>query len=124
MPKKPVRKKVSRQKKETFMAENDTPNADFVGRVVSDAKNPPETRMLTGWLGDAGEEGYKRLYTDAELSNYVDIPADAILYTEPIRDVQPSGGVFVWVKRDAALQAGGSASSRAARFLEGQVTQD
>jgi hypothetical protein len=107
------------------MADDDSPrNADFVGRVVSDAKNPPETRMLTGWLGDAADEGYRRLYTDAELSAYVDIPADAILYTEAIRDVQPSGGVFVWVKRDSALKPGGSASSRAARFLQGRIQQD
>jgi len=107
------------------MAGNDTTRkADFVGRVVTDANNPPETRMLTGWLGDAGEEGYTRLYTDAELSNYVDIPGDAILYTEPIRDVQPAGGVFVWVKRDAALKQGGSAAARASRFLQGQVQQD
>lgn len=107
------------------MADNELPRkADFVGRVVSDANHPPETRMLTGWLGDAGEEGYTRLYTDAELSNYADIPVDAILYTEPIRDVQPAGGVFVWVKRDAALKQGGSAAARASRFLQGQVQQD
>jgi hypothetical protein len=107
------------------MAKGDSPrNADFVGRVVSDAKNPPETRMLTGWFGDAADEGYRRLYTDAELSAYVDIPADAILFTEAIHDVQPSGSVFVWVKRDSALKPGGSASSRAARFLRGQIQQD
>src|SRR4051794_6045318 len=115
----------SRPRKEPGMAADDTPrNADFIGRVVKDAKNPPETRLLTGWLGDAAEEGYRRLYTDAELSAYVDIPADAILHTEPIRDSQPAGGVFVWVQRDAALKPGGSASSRAARFLQGQVQQD
>ncbi len=106
------------------MADDKQKNADFVGRVVGDAKNPPETRMLTGWFGEAGEEGYRRLYTDAELSNYVDIPDDAILYSEPLKDVQPLGGVLVWIKRDAALKPGGSASSRAARFLQGQVQQD
>lgn len=107
------------------MADDNTPkNADFIGRVVSDAKNPPETCLLSGWLGDAAEEGFRRLYTDAALSAYVDIPADAILHSEPIRDVQPSGGVFVWVKRDAALKYGGSASSRAARFLQGSVEQE
>lgn len=107
------------------MADDDTPrNADFIERVVGDPKSPPETRMLTGWLGDAADEGYRRLYTDAELCAYVDVPSDAILYTESIRDVQPSGGVFVWIKRDAALKPGGSASSRAARFLQGQVQQD
>lgn len=107
------------------MADDDTPrNADFIGRVVRDPKNPPETRMLTGWLGDAAEEGYRRLYTDAELSAYIDVPSDAILHSEPIRDAQPAGGVFVWIQRNAALKPGGSAASRAARFLQGQVTQD
>jgi hypothetical protein len=107
------------------MADDETPrNADFVGRVVSDPKNPPEARMLTGWFGDAAEEGYRRLYTDAELSCYIDIPTDSILHTEPVRDMQPAGGVFVWIKRDAALKPGGSAASRAARFLQGQVQQD
>src|SRR6476620_10535716 len=81
----------SRQRKEPEMADDSPRNADFIGRVVSDAKNPPETRMLTGWLGDAADEGYRRLYCDAELSAYVDIATDAILYTEPIRDSQPAG---------------------------------
>jgi hypothetical protein len=106
------------------MADETSKNADFIGRVVGDAKNPPETRMLTGWFGDSGEDGYRRLYTDAELSSYVDIPDDDILYTEPIRDAQPAGAVLVWIKRDAAVKQGGSAFSRAARFLQGQVQQD
>ncbi|HET9210180.1 MAG TPA: hypothetical protein VFR03_07270 [Thermoanaerobaculia bacterium] len=107
------------------MADDDTPrNADFVARVVKDAKSPPETRLLTGWLGDAAEEGERRLYTNAELSCYIDIPTDAILHTEPISDAQPPGCIFVWVQRDAALKQGGSAASRAARFLQGQVQED
>jgi hypothetical protein len=116
--------RAARGKKETPMADDTSNNADFIGRVVGDAKNPPETRMLTGWFGDSGEEGFRRLYTDAELSSYVDIPTDAILYTEPIRDAQPAGAVLVWIKRDAAVKQGGSAFSRAARFLQGQVQQD
>jgi hypothetical protein len=114
----------TRKEKETAMADDKPRNADFIGRVVSDAKNPPETRMLTGWFGDSGNEGYRRLYTDAELSSYVDIPDHAILYTEPLRDTQPSGAVMVWIKAGAALKQGGSAASRAARFLQGQVTSD
>jgi hypothetical protein len=106
------------------MADDKQKNADFIEHVVGDAKNPQETRMLTGWFGESGEEGHRRLYTDAELSNYIDIPDDAILHSEPLKDVQPSGGVIVWINRDAALKQGGSASSRAARFLQGQVQQD
>lgn len=99
-------------------------DAGFIGRVVDDPANPPQARLLTGWLGASAEEGYRRLYTDAELSTYVELPEDAILDTEPIRDMQPSGGVFVWIKRDAAVKQGGSAASRAARFLQGRVAQD
>ena len=106
------------------MADETQRSADFVGRIVQDAKTPPETRMLSGWLGDATDEGYRRLYTDAELSGYVDIPAEAILYSEEIRDVQPSGGVLVWIRRDVEVRQGGSAYGRAARFLQGQVQQD
>jgi len=51
------------------MADDNQKNADFIDRVVSDAKNPPETRMLTGWFGNSGEDGYRRLYADAELSS-------------------------------------------------------
>ena len=105
--------------------DDDTPrNADFIEKVVSDAKDPPETRLLTGWLGDAADEGYRRLYTNAELSAYIDIPVAAILHSEPMRDAQPPGAVFVWIRRDADLKQGGSAFSRAARFLQGQVTRD
>jgi hypothetical protein len=114
-----------RKQKEPKMASDDkSKNAGFISRVVGDPSNPPETRLLTGWLGDAADAGYRRLYTDPELASYVDIPEDAILYTEEIRDVQPSGGVYVWVRRDAGLKQGGSAASRAGRFLQGQVAQD
>lgn len=106
------------------MADEKAKNADFIGSVVKDAKNPVETRMLSGWFGDAGEEGFRRLYCDAELTSYVDIPDDAILYTEPIKDSQPAGAFLVWIKRDAAVQSGGSAASRAGRFLQGQVATD
>ena len=114
-----------RKQKEPNMANDDKPkDAAFIGRVVDDPANPTPTRLLTGWLGDAGEAGYRRLYADAELSSYVDIPEDAILYTEAIRDAQPAGAVFVWIKRDAAVKQGGSAASRAGRFLQGKVAQD
>lgn len=107
------------------MAGDDPPeNAGFVGRVVSDPANPPQTRLLTGWLGDAAEPGFRRLYGDAELSSWVDLPADAILYSEAIRDCQPAGGVFVWVRAEALVRPGGSAAARAGRFLDGQVTRD
>jgi hypothetical protein len=114
-----------RKQKEPKMANDDKPkDAAFIGRVVDDPANPTPTRLLTGWLGDAGEAGYRRLYADAELSSYVDISEEAILYTEAIRDAQPAGAVFVWIKRDAAVKQGGSAASRAGRFLQGRVAQD
>ena len=46
--------------------------------------NPPNTVMLSGYVGASSEDGHTRLYFDMELSSYVDIPNDAILHREPL----------------------------------------
>ena len=46
--------------------------------------NPPNTLMLTGYLGKSAAENYIRLYFDEELSDYVDIPQEAVLHTRQL----------------------------------------
>ncbi|HVR41701.1 MAG TPA: hypothetical protein VMU84_21570 [Thermoanaerobaculia bacterium] len=106
------------------MATKDSGYSPFVQAVAGDGTSPPDVRVLTGWLGASGDDGYARLYLDQELSTYVDIPRDAILYSEDIPDSRPAGARNVWVRRDAELKEGGSAITRAAKFLFGQVQQD
>jgi hypothetical protein len=64
------------------MAKSPARGADFVAKIVKDPKNPPKTIMLTGFLGASSEPGHTRLYFDPHLSNYVEVPDDAILHTQ------------------------------------------
>ena len=112
------------EKEDSGMADKDPGYSPFVQAVAGDGTSPPDVRVLTGWLGASGEEGHVRLYLDATLSAYVDIPRDAVLYSEEIPNSHPAGQRSVWVKNDAELKEGGSAIARAAKFLFGQVQQD
>ena len=97
----------------------------FVDDLVSDPKNPPELTLLQGWLGASSEDKHRRLYLDAELSNSLEIPEDAILRTQELpADHNPLGGVWVWVRADAAIKQGPKLERAYARFLRGQIQED
>jgi hypothetical protein len=107
------------------MAENKgkIPQDDFVAKVVKDPKQPPDTLLLTGYLGESSEEGHTRLHFDPELKSYVEIPNDAILHTQPIpKEASSLGGHHVWIKRDAELIHGKVGPERTkAKFFEGPI---
>lgn len=117
---------MKKKKEESAMA--DQPKiprvSDFVRAVAGEGGEPPDVRVLTGWLGDTGDAATIRLYLDAELSTYGEMPREAIRYIEELPDSRPAGAVRIWVRRDAELKEGGSALARAAKFLFGQVQQD
>ena len=94
------------------MAKSPAAGSDFVAKIVKDPKNPPDTLVLTGFLGASSEEAHTRLYFDPGLTNYVEIHNDAILHTEPAGE-DGLGAVYVWIKRDAVLTYGPAASQRA-----------
>lgn len=99
------------------------PHSDFVAKVVKDVNNPPDTILLTGYLGKSSEEGHTRLYFDPELKNYVEIPNDAVLHSQEIPEEQSSlGGAHVWIKSDAEVIHGKVGPSRTkAKFFEGPI---
>lgn len=77
---------------------------DFVYHIVKDPEHPPETLMITVFVGKSPEKGHTRIYLDPLLSAHLDVPNDSILYSEPIPKTQsPIGGYFLWVRRDPAL---------------------
>jgi len=96
---------------------------DFVAKIVTDPKNPPNTLLLKGYIGASSEEGYIRLYLDTELSDYVEIPEAAILYSLEIpKEKSPIGGSYLWIQRDATVIHGPIvAERRSASFLEGRI---
>lgn len=104
--------------------ENQRPkHADFVSQVVKDPKSPPDALLLQGFPGASSEKGHTRLYFDAQLTSYVEIPDDSILFSRELASAQsPLGGSYVWIKRDAQVIPGGAGSGRVkAAFLEGPI---
>ena len=98
--------------------------ADFVARIVKDPANPPQTVMLTGYVGASSEKGYTRLYFDPGLNSYVEIPDDAILHSQDSADPGGLGGTHLWVRRDAELIYGPAGAQRPkGKFLEGPIMQ-
>lgn len=97
--------------------------ADFVSKIVKDPNSPPNTLLLQGYLGDSSDEGHIRLYLDPQLSDYVEIPEDAILHTQEIPNAT-LGETYVWINQDAELTHGKAGPQRLkAKFLEGRLQQ-
>ncbi len=96
---------------------------DFVSKIVTDPKNPPNTLLLKGFIGASSETGHIRLYLDNELSDYVEIPEAAILYSQEIpKEKSPIGGSYIWIQRDATVIHGPAVADRPkASFLEGRI---
>jgi hypothetical protein len=79
----------------------------FISHLVEDPANPPDVVLLAGYLGDAAEDGKTRLYLRPDLSDYLDIPSDAIVHQQGVAG-DPLGAVYVWVRRDAEVTRKGS----------------
>ena len=78
--------------------------ADFVSSIVTDPKSVPDVMRLYGYLGASSEEGHERLYLNPDLTNYVEVPTQAILHRMTVPAEQdPYSAVCLWVKKDAAL---------------------
>ncbi len=97
---------------------------NFVSKVVTDPNNVPDTLLLSGYMGASSLPNHTRLYFDAQLSSYVEIPDDAILHTQDQpAESSPLGGSFVWIKKDAILTHKTGADKTKAKFLEGPIVQ-
>lgn len=98
--------------------------SDFIAKIVTDPANPPETQVFTGYLGASDKEKHVRLYFDVTLAQHLDILQEDILHQVEVPESQmPLGGVMVWVKKEAKLEAGGPATRSKANWVEGQVTE-
>jgi hypothetical protein len=78
--------------------------SDFVSSIVTDPKNVPDVTRLYGYLGASSEEDHERLYLNPDLTHYVEVPTQAILYRMTVpADQDPHGAVCLWVKKYATL---------------------
>jgi len=102
------------------------PRDAFVTRVKKDAKSADSVVQVQGFVGDSSEEGHFRLYADASLNNFVDIPERDVIHVEKMDAKEsPLGGSYIWLNQDAAYVYGSPDTTNRprARFLEGDITE-
>jgi hypothetical protein len=104
---------------------NPPPRDPWVSRVVEDPANPPAAVLLSGYVGDAAEEGRTRIYTDPSLASYVEVQDEDVLHHEALGgDQVPEGGSMVWVRADAMVtpgSGGGTGGAAGGDFFTGPV---
>lgn len=89
--------------------------------VPDPSGGPPDATVLRGYLGRGTAEGTWRLYLTAALDDYVEIPADKILYTHKLPEDR---GTMVWVPKGLSLQRKQITSEAVqAEFLAGSIEQ-
>lgn len=98
-----------------------SPGDNFIAKIVKDPKQVPDTLLLSGYLGASSEDKHARLYFDAQLTSYVEIPDDGILHTQDYSE-DPLGKSYVWIKKDAVLIHGKAGTK--AKFLEGPIVTE
>jgi hypothetical protein len=88
--------------------------------VPDPATLPVNAAVLRGFVGKSANEGSWRLYLDAGLTEYVEIPESEILYA---RELPPGEGTAVWVRRTLRLDHVRVAATQIqAEFLSGAIT--
>jgi len=93
----------------------------FVDSVVSDPANPPDVRMLRGYVGKSSVADHTRLYDDPELSVWWEIPNPSITHRAPVSG-DPLGAQFLWVQRDAVISRIARHQPEVrAKFLSGDI---
>ena len=55
----------------------------FIASLVKDVNKPPKLRIISGYLGKVAKADSTRIYLDAELRRFVDIPNPALAPTPP-----------------------------------------
>ena len=85
---------------------------DFVANVHPDPAKPEAAVMLAGYVGH-GAEGQVRIYPDASLGSWYDVPEADVIHALPIADTK-LGGSYVWVRASAAIKPGSAAAGAGA----------
>jgi hypothetical protein len=98
------------------------PHHPLVEALASDPSKPPRrATKLLGFPGPASESNATRLWFDADLTTYVDVPNEAILHSKELDEDQ---GTVLWVDPAATLTYSRTESHEVqADFLAGPIAQ-
>jgi hypothetical protein len=84
-----------------------SPKGTFPNNIVSDPKHPPDLAIIAGFLGESSEDDHVRVYSDPQLSQYIEVPKKAIAFRHDLApNASPLGGSYIWVKKDAEITCG------------------
>jgi hypothetical protein len=98
----------------------------FVKAVRPDAKSTEDTVHLEGFIGESSVPDHFRLYSDASLNEFVEIPTDAVLHAiANSKEESHLGGSKLWIKKSAVYTYGNPAMTNRpqASFLDGDLMQ-
>jgi hypothetical protein len=91
---------------------------DFVKQVRPDPKEQDQLQLLAGYLGESPVEGHIRIYADASLNHFADIPKNAVVHVHPnTKEEDALGGSRIWVKQNQLPTSTAGQGS----FLQGQL---
>lgn len=112
------------QSEEYFQSPKTLNEDEIIENLVPNPSQVPNVRVLAGFLGKSSREGYWRLYSTAQLNEYVEIREADIVHYQRLSSEQSSlGGTLIWVKRDAELQHTRTTSGQAqASFFQGDIS--
>lgn len=99
----------------------------FVDHLVTDPSDIPKMILLNGFEGKSSLEGHTRLYLNAVLNEYYEIPLEAVLHSVPCMasPAAPLPTTYLWLKGDAELiRKGKSIADQKTRFLSGDIQSD
>jgi hypothetical protein len=98
----------------------------FVKAVRPDSKATESTVFLEGFIGESSLADHFRLYSDASLNDFVEIPTNAVVHSiANSKEESALGGSKIWVKKDAIFTYGNPAMDNRpqASFLDGDLYQ-
>ncbi len=98
----------------------------FISSLVSDPDKVPDMIFLSGFVGPSSLQGYTRLYLNVVLSEYFEIPQDAVLHSLRLPAASNFlGETALWIKKDAELIRKGKATAETkAKFFSGEIQRN
>ena len=98
----------------------------FVKAVRPDSKATESTVFLEGFIGESSLADHFRLYSDASLNDFVEIPTGAVVHSiANSKEESALGGSKIWVKKEAIFTYGNPAMDNRPQgsFLDGDLYQ-
>ena len=98
----------------------------FVENARPDPKSTEALVLLQGYIGKSDLEGHIRVYSDPELSDFIELPEQEVCYAAPVSpEEDPLGGSRLWVRKTTVFTSGNpnQANRVKSSFLEGDIVQ-